>query len=385
MIPDRLSPLRRTWGMHIPARLALLGLFACARPGKSPAPDSLSDSPAPAPAPAILRGASALILDPALGLAEASMVDIEVHDGRITAIAASGTLSGEGVEDLTGRWIVPAFIDSHVHIAYRPDPEGMADGGVAGVVDLAAPIAFLSEDHSPLQVKAAGPMITATEGYPTQSWGSAGYGLECATTEEAVAAVSTLHGLGANLIKFPLNGSPQLTDEAQAAVVSAAHGLGLKVAAHALDPISVDNAATAGVDVLAHTPTAEMDEALVAAWSGKAVVSTLRAFGGSSRAVGNLSALSAAGATVLYGTDFGNTSTAGIDGGELTLLQSAGLGGEAILRAGTAVPAAYWGFTDLGQLAVGYRASLLVLDRDPRVDPSALTEPVAVYIDGAAR
>ena len=42
-----------------------------------------------------------------------------------------------------------------------------------------------------------------------------------------------------------------------------------------------------------------------------AVVSTLAAFGGSPAAVDNLRRLHAAGATVLYGTDLGNTRDAG--------------------------------------------------------------------------
>ena len=389
MSADRATPLRRTPLMRpLPHPLTLVAALACARPGKLPAGDSPSDSPAseiPAADPTILRGARALVLDPALGLEEGAAVDLQIEGGRLTAIAASGALTGAEVVDLSGAWIVPAFIDSHVHLAYRPDAEGMADGGVAGAVDMAAPIAFLSADHAPLVVKAAGPMVTATGGYPTQSWGRDGYGLECADAEEAVAAVERLADLGADLIKMPLTGSPELDDDAQAAVVAAAHARGLKVASHALDPISVGNAATAGVDLLAHTPTAELSAELSAAWSGKAVVSTLRAFGGSARAVANLAALSAAGATVLYGTDFGNTSTAGVDGSELTLLEAAGLSGEAILRAGTSEPAFYWGFSDLGQLAVGRRASLMVLDADPRAEPGALATPSAVYIDGSRR
>lgn len=377
------SSLMRTLGLSFALTLTSPG---CARSGKLSGTDSPEESPpAEDSTPAILHGATALILDPSLGLVEGTAVDLALADGRIAGVSAAGEALPEGAIDLTGRWIVPAFIDSHVHLAYRPDAEGMADGGVAGVVDMAAPISFLSEDHSPLQVRAAGPMITATGGYPTQSWGADGYGLECATTQEAVDAVGTLLGLGASFIKFPLNGAPQLDDEAQAAVVTAAHGLGLKVAVHALDPISVDNAATAGADMLAHTPTATLSEEEVAAWSGKAVVSTLRAFGGSDRAIANLTALQAAGVTVLYGTDYGNTSTAGIDSTEIALMDEAGLSGEQILVSGTSTPAAYWGFTDLGVIGVGARASLLVLAADPREDPSTLAAPVAIYIDGAAR
>ena len=49
----------------------------------------------------------------------------------------------------------------------------------------------------------------------------------------------------------------------------------------------------------------------------------------------------AAGATVLYGTDFGNTSHLGVDPAEIAALQAAGLDGAAILAAGTSAPAGY--------------------------------------------
>src|SRR6185369_957269 len=99
----------------------------------------------------------------------------------------------------------------------------------------------------------------------------------------------------------------------------------------------------------------------------RAVVSTLRAFGASADAVANLRALRAHGVTVLYGTDFGNTSHDGIDPDELALLGDAGLDGAAILDATTRAPAATFGLDhDLGAIEPGRAASLLVLDADPR-------------------
>src|SRR6185436_1172042 len=125
--------------------------------------------------------------------------------------------------------------------------------------------------------------------------------------------------------------------------VEEAHARGLKVAAHALSDDEAARAARAGVDVLAHTPVAALSKKTIALWSDRAVISTLRAFGGSKTALSNLRALRDAGATVLYGTDFGNTTTPGIDGNELELLTQAGLDGAAILDAGTSTPAAFWG------------------------------------------
>jgi imidazolonepropionase-like amidohydrolase len=164
-----------------------------------------------------------------------------------------------------------------------------------------------------------------------------------------------------------------------------AHARGVKVAMHALTAADARRAADLGADVLAHTPVTPLPDDVIAAWSkpGRAVISTLSAFGGSDATVANLRALRAHGATILYGTDLGNTRTPGINAEEITLLAAAGLDGAAIIDAATRAPAAYWHMDDdLGVIAPGHEASLLVLAADPRVDPSTLTTPLAVFIRG---
>lgn len=308
------------------------------------------------------------------------VTDIEVEGGKIVAL---GAVSPNATRiDVKGRWITPAAIDSHVHLAYLPMGAELAAGGIAAAVDLAAPVGFLAEDHAPLRLIAAGPMITAVGGYPTQGWGSDGYGREVTTATEAAGAVDDLRARGAGVVKIPLDSGPTLSAEALAAAVGRAHTYGLRVATHALDDGEAAAARTAGMDVLAHTPVRPLEDATVAAWAGGAVVSTLRAFGGSVTTRGNLAALKTAGATVLYGTDFGNTRTAGIDATEIALLSSAGLTPAEILASMTSSPAAYWGLTDLGAVEVGKAASLLVLPRDPLSDPSVLAEAEQVWLDG---
>jgi imidazolonepropionase-like amidohydrolase len=154
---------------------------------------------------------------------------------------------------------------------------------------------------------------------------------------------------------------------------------------HALSDPDAARAAAAGADLLAHTPVQPLADTTIAAWSTRTVITTVGAFGGTAVTVDNLRRLRAAGASILYGTDLGNTQTAGIDPNELELLQQAGLDGAAILAAGTRSPAAYWGLGDLGDLAPGKAASLLVLDADPVLDPLTLARPVQVYLDGALR
>lgn len=317
---------------------------------------------------------------------DGDQLDLVVRDGEIVAMGPPGTLDDYGeILDLSGKWLAPAFIDSHVHLAYRPDLEGMADGGVAGAVDMAAPISFLSADKSPLEVKASGPMITAVGGYPTQSWGSDGYGWECANAAEIDTAIATLYQQGAALIKLPVTEDPVLDDEDLAAAVQSAHNVGLKVATHALTDSTVARAANAGADLLAHTPVTPLTEETAALWADKTVVTTLRAFGADALTFSNLQKLRAVGVTVLYGTDFGNTTTAGIDEGELSLMVDAGMTGTEILAAGTTTPSTYWGFDDLGALDTGRRASFLVLSEDPHDNPLILAEPEAVYIEGVKR
>jgi len=86
---------------------------------------------------------------------------------------------------------------------------------------------------------------------------------------------------------------------------------------------------------------------------------------------------------VLYGTDMGYTTFTGINPQEIGLLRKAGLDNKAILAAGTAIPAQFWGFgDDLGTLAVGHSASSLILNADPERDPLTLSRPLAVYLDG---
>lgn len=312
------------------------------------------------------------------------VADIRVVAGKISALGELQAETGETVVDLGGRWVAPAFIDSHVHLVYMPAGSAFVARGVAGAVDLAAPTAIFGADMGPLQVLATGPMVTAELGYPTQSWGSGGYGIECADAAAAVAAVDMLAGLGAAAIKLPVTSAPQLPDAALAAATARAHALGLPVVSHALSDDEARRAALAGVDILAHTPTEALSQATIAAWKGRAVISTLRAFGGAETTIANLKALKAAGVTVLYGTDFGNTMTPGIDGNELALLRQAGLTPKEILAAGTSAPAARWaGFNGvLGGVAVGLDASFLVLAADPLIDPAVLASAESVYLRG---
>jgi hypothetical protein len=233
------------------------------------------------------------------------------------------------------------IIDSHVHLAFWPVADELAAKGIAGVVDLGSPQVVKS---SALEVISSGPMLTRPGGYPLDSWGRDGYGIGCADAACVEQTIAKLAGDGARVIKLALDDSgldPALVPVA----VAAAHARKLRVAVHALSNRSALIAAQAGADVLAHTPVEPLAPETIAAWSGRAVISTLAAFGGSDSAVANLRALRAAGITVLYGTDLGNTREAGPSAEEQSLLSQAGLDRASIVDAMTTTPARFWGFS----------------------------------------
>lgn len=377
-----------TLGRMVRAALVLL-LCACGSQRLTPAPEqpaSVAAAPAKvadvATTPAgrfVLRGAEVI---------GHGFVDIEIDGGRVAAIG--GVDLQVPAVDVSGRFIAPGFVDSHVHLAYLPVGEELLDRGVTAVVDLAAPLGWLDAPVVPkeLHVLASGPMITARRGYPTRGWGSDGYGREVGGPREAEAAVDELHAHGAKIIKLPITAGPTLAEDALRAAVTRAHARGLKTVSHALLDAEVRMAAAVGVDVLAHTPVEPVTDP--GAWSGRAVISTLAAFGGGRETTENLRRLRAAGAVVVYGTDLGNTRDAGISSDEIDLLRAAGLDGAAILEAGTRAPAAVWGLLDEqgrgpGVIAVGGPADLLVLRADPRMRPDTLAAPEAVYVAGVRR
>ncbi len=275
-----------------------------------------------------------------------------------------------------GLTLVPAIVDAHVHLSIAGEVSLIAREelrrGVAGVLDLGAPERMLPAlDAQPLRVRFAGPLFTAPGGYPTQTWGKNGHGLELSTAVEGRAAVGRLAAAQARFIKLAFDPRhPLLAPELAKAVADEAHRLGLRVAAHALEADSVRRALEAGTDVLAHTPREPLPADLLEKMKGKWVISTLWAFGVDPA---RLAALREAGARVAYGTDLGNERTEpGIDARELALLRAAGVDP---LLAATRDAAELLGLHELGRLSVGSAASLLAVRG---LEPESLARPVWV-------
>ena len=286
--------------------------------------------------------------------------------------------------------VMPSAADRHVHIELS-DPAAVLAGGVTAVRDLAwpadriFPLADLSElptFEGPL-VRAAGPMLTVRDGYPTRAaWAPPGTGHVIAGPDDAVAAVRELSRSGATAIKVSLNAEagPVVSDGELAAICDTAHEVELPVTAHVQGVGQVERALGAGVDELAHTPWTQRlsDDVVERCAAQLRIVSTLDilSYGRDTpelrTAVDNLRRFHDAGGTVIYGTDLGNGPIPpGVDLRELRLLLDAGLTHDEILRALTRAP-----------IEPGAPADLMAVDGDPLTDLGAFERITMVIRSG---
>jgi len=305
-----------------------------------------------------------------------------VFDGGRIEWVGSARLAPEADEELdVDGFLMPAAADRHVHIGMA-DPGAVLLGGVTAVRDLGWPpdVIFPLADASELPafngplIRAAGPMLTAPGGYPTNDrWAPPGTGLEIRGPEAAAKAVVALADRGAAAIKVSLNAEagPTPTDGELAAIVQTAGERGLPVTAHVQGKGQAERALGAGVNEFAHCPWTERlsEGALEAAAKAVRIVSTLdiwsygRVTAELRTAADNMARFRAAGGTVVYGTDLGNGAIPpGIDVREVLLLrETVGMTPDEILEALVA-----------GPLQSGAPADLIALARDPREDLTAL-------------
>jgi imidazolonepropionase-like amidohydrolase len=307
---------------------------------------------------------------------------IVCQDGTITYAGPATPIEAPGDRHLPiDGFVMPAIADRHVHIELS-DPAAVLRGGVTAVRDLAwppdriFPLADLSETPAfdgPL-IRAAGPMLTARNGYPTHDgWAPAGTGREIDGADDAALAVKELVLAGAAAIKVSLNADagPTPSDAELTAICDTAHDAGLPVTAHAQGAGQVERALGAGMDELAHTPWSPLPDRVIERCAVRLrLVSTLDilSFGRDSpeirAALDNLRRFHSAGGTVTYGTDLGNGPIPpGIDTRELLLIGEAGLTNDEVLTAATRA-----------RLAPDAPADLIALGSDPLEDLAAFDD-----------
>ena len=344
---------------------------------------------------------------------------VVVDRGRIVAVGPRAAVSlpaGARVIDCRGATVTAAFWNAHVHFT-QPVWKNAGHTGAAGLEaalrDMLGRWGFAHafdtgsdmRDTGPLRARLSrgevvGPDIRTAGGVYVAKGGQPVYIdfplPELDTPEAARAAVAHELDGGADAIKLMTASvvahppPPVMPVEVIRAATDAAHARGALVFAHPTNRAGVLAARDGGVDVLAHTapaggPWSEDDaRSLVAA--GMSLIPTLSLWrreieaadpGEATRfeevALQEVRAFSAAGGTLLFGTDVGYRPEYDTTP-EHVLLARAGLSFAARLAMLTTAPAARFGAKTSGRLAQGLDADLVVLEGNPQRDPRAFAQ-----------
>ena len=388
----------------------------------------------------LLTGGRVLHGDPAVAPRRA---DVLIRDDRIVAVGDRATFAQADVADaeiieLVGRTILPGLIDLHVHLEYTGEPRsdeiaaadspqrliarmiGLAQrhlrNGVTTVRDLGAhePGIFVVRDaiadglvDGP-RVLAAGLVITTRNGHGKD------LGALADTADEVRAAVQGRIAAGADAIKLVATGgvhtpgsdlmAAQYTEAEMRAGVEAAHAAGVTVGSHASNPRGIINATRAGVDTIEHGIFLDDEAAAAMAEHGTTFVPTLAAtylyepnadhpsipdYVREKAALtvpahrANFPRAVRAGVRLATGTDAGSTFVEhGVVATEVELLTRHGLSPLHAIAAATKTAAEVLHLGgDIGTVAPGRLADLLVVEGDPSADVTDLRR-VAVVIRG---
>lgn len=414
------------------AALLLCLLTACGRSEApapaTPAPAAVPTAPAAAPAPVstatVFEGARLIIGDGSDPVENGVLV---VDDAEIVAAGPAGTIDipeGATRVDLSGATVMPAIIDTHVHLSREREPliadlQNRARFGVAAAMSL-------GQDNNDIPFAVRGETIPGAALYRT-----AGRGISrpepgrpelahwVSTVEEARAAVQTEAARDVDIIKIWVDDRDgqydKLTPEFYGAIIDEAHMNDLRVTAHIFTLEDAKGLLQAGVDSFAHgVRDMDVDEevmtmlrerpdvVLVPNLPGRGVATDLSWLSGSipdaqlqqlqaaataspaaqeafAIQARNLARMNDAGVKIALGTD-GNTPW----GPHLEMedMVAAGMTPAEVLVAATRNGAEFMELDAMGTLESGNSADFIVLDANPLDDITNTRRIRAVYLRG---
>jgi imidazolonepropionase-like amidohydrolase len=347
--------------------------------------------------------------------------DLALSGERIDEVGKVTQTRGDRVVDLTGRFITPGLIDCHTHVVLDGDPDPMLitkrsdaelaamGGGLAGAT-LRGGITTVRDNGSRNFVNIAvrnainggwidGPRMFAAGEWLTMTGGHCHFmGREVDGVDEARKAARLQMKMGSDCVKVIATGgvltpgvdhrAAQLVTEEIRTIVEEAKRAGRKVSAHAHGGDGIKNAVEAGCASIEHGTFMDEEGARMMAKAGVFWVPTMKALD-AMRTKGEAHGLPAFavkkareaeeaiaetwklairhGVRVAMGTDAGTPfNYHGENARELELYVEYGLSPAQALASATENAAELLGQRgELGCLAPGASADLLVLDRNP--------------------
>lgn len=344
---------------------------------------------------------------------------VAIKDGRILAVGRAAGLDvaeGSRTLDVSGKTILPGFINTHVHSRYvtLDETKTWTREGVTTVRDLGGYLDDIvarkrnseaSGDPNLPRLLVSGPMISVPGGHPFPIYGDDYPALAVRGPDDARDQVNELLDAGVDHIKIAVSGRsdtgwPELSGEEIQAITSVAHARGARVTVHVDTAAGLRRAVKNGVDDAAHSPRdpipndliAEMVERNVALSPTIDVYQNLAEENGTATEWNaatlpvmqdNLRRFAEAGGTLALGDDFGNPGVElGMPMDEIQQWSNAGLSPRQIITAATRDAAKVSGLGgEIGTVERGKAADLLVVDGDPLSDLRAL-EGVELVVHG---